>query len=104
MSALHLIGHFNCDVEEIHKGCVLVHGGYNDPSMAEEIAVDLKQAIIEEERHAETRAEETRGAGDVMHTDSKTEVSKPTDLTVEVADAGKEITAQEWEELKPKEE
>ena len=26
MSALHLIGHFNCDVEEKDKECVLVHG------------------------------------------------------------------------------
>jgi len=112
MSVLHLIGLFNCDVEEIDKGCVLVHGGYNDPSMAEEIAVDLKQAIIEEERDAEktkvkegsqSQAEETRGAGDDMDTDSKSEVRKPTDLTVEVVDSGKEITAQEWEDLKQKE-
>ena len=69
--------------------------------MAEEIAVDLKQAIIEEERHAEKtkikdgpqlQAEETCGAGDDMDPDSKTEVSKPTDLAVEVVDDGKEIT------------
>ena len=79
----------------------------------QKIAVDLKQTIIEEERHAErtkiievsqSQAEETGGTGDDMDTDSKTEVSKPTDLTVEVVDAGKEITAQEWEDLKPKEE
>ena len=72
--------------------------------MAEEIAVGLKQAIMEEERHAEktkikegsqSQAEETRGTGDDMDSDSKTEVSKPTDLTIEVVDAGKEITAQE---------
>ena len=79
MSVLHLIGLFNCDVEEIYKGCVLVHGGYNDTSMTEEIAVDLKQAFIEEERHAkktkikegsQSQAEETRGTGDDMDTDT----------------------------------